>query len=110
MSATVLSRSSQLDVPVIRVPMEATTLAGFRAWACSEDFPQRGRISFLQGELWIDMSPEEYQSHGLVKSEVGRVVLNLNRQRKRGAFFPDRTLVTNEEAGWSTEPDGAFAL
>jgi Uma2 family endonuclease len=55
------------------------------------------------------MSPESYQTHGKVKSEVARVILNLNRARKLGEFFPDRTLLTNESVGLSTEPDGAFA-
>jgi Uma2 family endonuclease len=97
------------DGPLVRIPAEAATLEGFRAWACSEGFPQRGHISFLDQEIWIDMSPEEYQTHGLVKTEVGRVLPALNRKRKLGTYFSDRTLLTNEEAGLSTEPDGAFA-
>jgi Uma2 family endonuclease len=96
------------DMPVVRIPASATTLEGFREWAKSDEFPQRGRISFLDREIFIDMSAEEYQTHGQLKSEVGRVILNRNKNNPTGLFFPDRTLLTNEEAGLSTEPDGAF--
>lgn len=82
----------------IVVPTSALTLAGFRAWAKSEDFPQRGRISFLDQELFIDMSPEELENHNKVKGEVGFGVANLNKRLKLGEYYPDRTLVTNVEA------------
>ena len=48
-----------LDDPAIRIPARAATLAGFRAWALSDEFPERGRFSFINGELFVDMSPEE---------------------------------------------------
>ncbi len=93
----------------VAIPASAHTLAGFRAWAKSDAFPERGRISFLDQEIVIDMSPEELETHAKVKAEVGRVLLNLNRRIKRGEFYPDGTLVTNVEANLSTEPDATFA-
>jgi len=93
----------------IRVPARALTLEGFRQWALSAKFPKRGRISFLGEEILIDMSPEEYQTHGQVKVEVGRVIPNLNVELRLGKYFPDRTLLTNKAANLSTEPDAAFA-
>jgi Uma2 family endonuclease len=91
------------------VPPEAHSLQGFREWASSASFPERGLISFLGGELVIDMSPEEYQSHGSLKAEISAVLYQLVRKRKLGHFFPDRTLITNDRVGLSTEPDAAFA-
>jgi Uma2 family endonuclease len=93
----------------VRIPPSAHTLAGFRAWATSEQFPERGRISFLDGELFIDMSPEEIHKHNKVKSEVGYALIGLNKKRKLGEFYSDRMLLTNVEANISTEPDAAFA-
>src|SRR5947209_9501730 len=80
------------------IPPSAHTLAGFRAWAKSDDFPERGRISFLGQEIIIDMSPEELQTHIKVKMEIGRVLGNLNRKRKSGELYGDGTLVSNERA------------
>jgi Uma2 family endonuclease len=92
----------------ILVPPAAHSLAGFRAWAKSEDFPERGRISFIDQEIIIDMSPEELETHNKVKVEVGRALANLNKKRKLGEFYGDRTLVTNVAANLSTEPDATF--
>jgi Uma2 family endonuclease len=91
------------------VPPSAHSLAGFRAWAKSADFPERGRISFIDHEIFIDMSPEELETHNKVKTEIGRVLANLNKRLKLGEFYSDRTLVTNVEANVSNEPDAAFA-
>jgi Uma2 family endonuclease len=93
----------------VYIPASAHTLAGFRAWATSDEFPERGRFSFIDGEMYIDMSPEELETHGKVKGETGRVLLNLNRKINLGDFFSDGTLLSNEAAKLSTEPDAAFA-
>lgn len=92
----------------VQIPMSAHTLEGFRAWATSLDFPEKGRFSYLQGEIYIDMSPERLESHGLVKNEVATVITAMSKKTRRGVFLPDRTLVSNVSADLSTEPDGAF--
>ena len=95
------------DLGVI-IPASAHTHAGFRAWAKSEDFPRRGRISFIERELFIDMSPEEIETHVKVKWEIDIVLGALNKKAKLGEFYGDGTLVTNVEADLSTEPDTTF--
>src|SRR5207244_320198 len=87
----------------------AYTLAGFRDWAHSDAFPMHGRIAFLDREIFIDMSPEKIETHNKVKTEVTRVVANLNNRLQLGEFYSDRTLLTNVAVGLSTEPDGIFA-
>ncbi len=93
----------------VDLPASAFSHAGFRAWAVSDDFPERGRISFLDGEVFIDMSPEEVFGHGQVKLEVTSVIFGLLKKLQLGELYPDRTLLSNEEAGISTEPDACFA-
>jgi Uma2 family endonuclease len=93
----------------LRIPASALTLSGFRAWAKSDDFPERGRISFIDPEIFVDMSPEELQTHGKVKLAITLVLGSLVQKRDLGEFYPDRTLVTNEAAGLSIEPDATFA-
>jgi Uma2 family endonuclease len=96
-----------LDI-AFTIPASARNLAGFREWAKSEDFPQRGRICFLDRELFIDLSPEELESHVKVKFEVGVGLSNLNKKFKLGEFYAGGTLLTNQKANLSTEPDGVF--
>jgi Uma2 family endonuclease len=98
------------DLSIVQVPAAAATLEGFRSWATSNQFPERGQVSFINHKIWIDMSPEEVETHNKVKTAVTATIANLNAQLDLGEFFADRTLLTNAEAGLSTEPDGAFVL
>lgn len=92
-----------------QIPASAWTLDGFRDWATSSDFPPKGRISYIAGDLIIDMSPEEYNNHNQVKTEVGYTTVGLHKELNLGKYFSDRMLLTNKEAEISTEPDAALA-
>src|SRR5579859_7557330 len=65
------------DYGTVDLPSSAFSHAGFRAWAVSDDFPERGQISYLDGELFIDMSPEEIYAHGQLKLEVTSAIHSL---------------------------------
>jgi Uma2 family endonuclease len=93
----------------ICVPPFAYTLEGFRRWAVSEDFPDRGRFTFAAGELIIDMSPEYLESHNFPKTEITYAVYGIVRNRRLGRVYSDGCLFSNEAAGISTEPDALFA-
>lgn len=92
----------------VRIPTSANNWEGFREWAVSDDYPDRGKITFANGELIIDMSPESFEEQGAVKTEVSRVLAQLVRDRKLGHYRIDGTLISNKEAGLSSEPDSVF--
>jgi Uma2 family endonuclease len=100
---------AELPEQAIRIPATATTLAGFREWVMSDDFPEHGRISYVQGEIFLDMSPEELDTHNKIKYEVSYAIIKLNKELDLGEFHGDGMLLLNDAAGLSTEPDGAFA-
>src|SRR5688572_5527920 len=106
-----MSQLTTIDVEhmPIRVPADATTLKGFRAWATSDAFPDRGQISYIQGELWIDMSPCEPTRHNPVVATVTATLHRLIDELELGVFLADRTLISMPAADISTEPDAAFA-
>jgi Uma2 family endonuclease len=99
---------TDLPEPAIRIPASATTLAGFRQWVLSDEFPEHLHVSYIQGELFIDMSPEEFTTHNRVKAEVVYAITRLIKERDLGHFYIDGMLLTNEAANLSTEPDAAF--
>ena len=101
MSAVVLEEA-------IRIPGRAASLKAFRKWARSDDFPSRGRYSYLRNEVWADMSAEELYTHNRVKGKVVSVLTMMLEELRLGQFFHDRVLVTHVDAGLSTEPDGTF--
>ncbi len=97
------------DLFPIRIPADAAeNLDGFRAWVTSEEFPEKWRASFLSGEIQLDMSPEETETHNKVKWEIGRALLTLTRVLKNGTYYGDGVLLTHRKAKLSTEPDGMF--
>src|SRR5690606_19683273 len=63
---------------------------------------------YINGEILLDMSPEELETHNKVKVEVSRSLGNLVLDLDLGEFYGDGTLVTNVVAGLSTEPDGTY--
>lgn len=94
---------------LVVVPAMAFEQSGFNRWVTSPSFPEEGRISWIDGQLVIELSPEELITHGRLKGEISRTVANLIKSKKLGSFFPDRALLINESAGISTEPDAMFA-
>lgn len=94
----------------IRIPDTVVDLDSFRDWAKSDEFPDRGRFSYLNGELWVDFVAEQLFTHNDVKMEYSQVMRGLLKKIRHGRFFGDGTLVTNVDAGLSTEPDGTVVL
>jgi Uma2 family endonuclease len=108
------SSPSRLKAVVIEdraaIPGWVIDLATFRAWAWSDEFPHEGRFSFLQGDIWADLSMEEFLTHNQVKVAISLTLLPLIDERDLGRFIADRMLLTNEPANLSTEPDGMFSF
>jgi Uma2 family endonuclease len=100
-------RTIELEIPV-SVPPDAHTVEGFRRWAYSPDFPERGRISLIDGEVIIDMSPERMGSHNKAKTHIVSVLNTLVEEYDLGDFFGDGVWLTHDSAELSTEPDAVF--
>jgi Uma2 family endonuclease len=90
------------------VPPEAQTMEGFREWATADDFPEHVRVTYLQGEIIVDMSNEDMDDHVNPKGEITSVLMPLCKRLKIGKFYPDGLLLTNPDAGVSNNPDALF--
>src|SRR5262249_21776883 len=115
--ATVREREKQNGLPFnlialngacLRLPGDVGTLAGFRAWAQSDDFPEKGKFSLINGNILIDMSPEEIETHNKATGAIGLGVSGVNEEADLGEYFWDGTLLTNTKADLATVPDGTF--
>jgi Uma2 family endonuclease len=120
--STIRRPARPLDVPAIRahpltlvtndwtlvIPPEAQTLEGFRDWATAADFPERVRVTYLQGGIIIDMSNAEVNAHVAVKTELVRVLATLVRERRLGMYYGDGVLLTSTAADVSNNPDALF--
>lgn len=87
------------------IPASARTHDGYRAWAISDDFPERGRFTFVDGAILVDMSPENLEMHGDLKTELGRSLGNMVREQRKGHLYVDGVLISHIGAKVSNEPD-----
>lgn len=92
----------------VAIPAEVVDLDSFCRWAISDQYPERGRISYLRGTIWVDLSMEKLYSHNRVKTRFTTVLDNLVDSLGVGMFLGDRMLLRNSAADLSTEPDGMF--
>jgi Uma2 family endonuclease len=120
--STVPRLARPLDVPVVQahpvtfvtndwtlvIPPDAHTMEGFREWATADDFPEHVRVTYLKGEIILDMSNEEMEAHVNPKGEITRVLGNLCKQLKIGKVYIDGLLLTNLDAEVSNNPDALF--
>ena len=93
---------------LVRVPADVFDLQKFRAWAHSDDFPETGNISFIDGEIEIDMSFEELSSHNRVKRDLSTDLNVFVREADVGELLVDGAFLVNKAARLATEPDLMF--
>jgi Uma2 family endonuclease len=96
------------DYGRVVVPAGIADLTGFRAWVASDEFPTEGRISYLAGIIWVDLSMEQAFSHNQVKMVIGGTLLSLAESLGIGRYFGDGMRLTHPAADLDTIPDGLF--
>src|SRR5262249_37060874 len=97
-----------LDLEHIQIPSWVVALESFRRWSDDDAFPEKGRISFLKGDVWVDMSKEQLFDHNQVKSEINTVLFVLVKTNHLGRYFTDGAYLSNADADVSNQPDGMF--
>jgi Uma2 family endonuclease len=90
---------------VLHIPRDAYTLAGFRKWVLSDEFPEKQPVMFRNGEIYLYMPKEDVFTHAAVKTPVAIVVGGLFQELDLGDFYINGVLVTNVEADISNNPD-----
>jgi Uma2 family endonuclease len=92
----------------VNIPSWVVDLPSFRRWSDDEDFPDTGRIWYIRGKVWLDMSKEQLFTHIKVKDQFTRVLDALAENEELGIYFSDGLLLTNVAADISGNPDGNF--
>lgn len=110
-SPPAVTSTGRVDVVVesnITIPGWIHDLESYRRWATSDEYPQNGSVSYLNGAIWVDPNMEEFLTHNRVKQAFNGVFFALLAENAVGCFVPDRMLLVNKAANLSTEPDGLF--
>src|SRR5436190_17257801 len=92
----------QLRIPAI------DSLSDFRQWLRADDFPERGRIDYIAGQIEVDMSPEDLFTHGTLKTEIASIVYARVKKLASGIVLIDRSRISCPAADLSVEPDVVF--
>lgn len=92
----------------VEIPLWVIDLDSFRAWVDRKDFPDQGRIDFIRGEVWVDMSKEQIFTHVAVKTEITRILAHLVKTARAGLFFADGAFLSNVDADIAVNPDAVF--
>ena len=86
------------------IPGDLATLAAFRRWALSDDFPTTGRIDWVASHIEVDRSPEDIFTHGTLKTALIARLWPLATDRGIH-LFAGETRVSSEAGNLSVEPD-----
>jgi Uma2 family endonuclease len=92
----------------VEIPLALRSLADFRNWVQSGEFPQSGRIDYVAGRIEVDMSPEDLFCHGTLKGEIHGVLHQRVKRESLGHLFTDSTRVSCPDTDLSVEPDVVF--
>lgn len=95
---------------LFEVPESAHELEGFREWIHSIELPQCTRVSFLNGELQVDMSPESLETHNKCNRGLYAGWERCMAEEDVGELIVDGMLLINDDASLSTESDGMICL
>jgi Uma2 family endonuclease len=99
----------QFEGAAIEVPDRVReSLAAFRVWAGDNDLPEKTRVDYYRGKVWVDMGREQVFTHGVLKTKIAAVLTDEVERRDLGFYSCNGVLVTNVLADLSGNPDGTF--
>lgn len=92
--------TAQARLPIVigdrfRIPGWVVDHASYRRWARSDQYPESGWFSYLNGEIWVDLSLEQVFSHNLVKTKFTMVLGTLVEDNRLGwsrLFFHEKVI------------------
>jgi len=99
---------------VVFLPGWVDDLESFRRWTRSENFPQHGSISYLEGNVWVEVEAtnrlhsQKVLAQSLLETEISMVLAAMAKSSRRGRLIGAGTLMTAREANVSTEPAMMF--
>jgi hypothetical protein len=77
--------------------MKLTDQDAFRDRARSEECPNNRGFAFLDSVLCVDLSIEQFYTHGEVETQVSRVLNNLTRDGAMGLYRSDAMLLDHRD-------------
>jgi Uma2 family endonuclease len=92
----------------VTIPPWVTDHPSFLRWLHSGEVPDEVRVSYVNGDVWIETMPERLIAHNRLKTLVAAALTPIIDGGRLGLYLGDGMTFTSEEAGFTTTPDGIF--
>jgi Uma2 family endonuclease len=92
----------------ITIPRSVVDVASFWQWRDAADLPEKLKVHFLRGDVWVDTTMEELFTHNRVKTALGLALGGLIEEGELGLYVCDGMSLSCPDAGFVTEPDAMF--
>lgn len=92
----------------ITIPRWVVDISSFWRWRDQAELPEKLRVHFLNGDVWVDTAVEELFSHNRVKTALGMALAALIEDGGLGVYLGDGMTLSNPAADLVTEPDAMF--
>lgn len=96
------------SLAAVCIPAAAHAFDGFVDWIHADDFPEGLHASWHEGDILLDMSPEEIGSHNRLKTKIYRTLDQIAEEEDLGLFCADGVSFLNKKAKVAAEPDAMF--
>ena len=83
------------EVGEFNIPMWVKDLKTFRRWSEQDEDVEFGRIGYIRGRVWVDMSREQLYAHNAVKTEFTSTLHAFVKKNRMGRYFSDGAFLTN---------------
>ena len=102
LTARIIDGAAYIPTKAIR------SLANFREWCHSDDFPEEGRICYLADELYIEVGYGVGSSHVSIKAALTESLNAVARIADIGRYFGEGIRVVHKATKLSAVPVGTF--
>jgi Uma2 family endonuclease len=102
-----MTKTSFEHVPI---PADVVDLRTFRDWVHALGDSEKFAVSYLAGEIDIEMSPEEIHTHVRLKGDVFGDLRTFVKRNGLGDVLVDGAMFINEIADVATKPDIVLSL
>lgn len=108
LSQIVTPLAGELVFNELRVPAEVFDFEKFLEWVNSDEFPENVRVTYIDGHIEVEMSPEEIETHNKLKGALHASLWYWNSERQLGEVLEDGARLVHPETNFSAEPDLMF--
>jgi Uma2 family endonuclease len=91
----------------VDIPFWVREYDSFQRWVHSDDYPEKLKSHFINGNVWVDLVEEAF-SHNRVKTALTFTLEGVSRAGQLGMLFSDGMRFSNDDIQFSTNPDAVF--